>query len=300
MTLRWLRGSFYLGRDDTGGTVTGRLSSNLQQIPRQSKDTPAHLRMKDTVVAPPGFMLLEADYSQIELRIAAWLANEPTMRRIYQQGGDIHADTARDILRTGATPDARQKAKSVNFGFLYGMGAAKFVIYAFVTYGVRFTDDEAQTIRKRFFRKFSALSAWYMRQEAEVRRTRQVRTPLGRIRHLPDILSPDKEVQQSAVRRAINMPVQATASDLNLLAAIEAEREMPAGTKFLLPYHDATVWLVPEAEIEPAARLLKRTMEDTVPNTILPQKFRVTCPVPLEAEVKVGRSWGSMEVVKGA
>lgn len=296
----WLRGSFFIGRQDqadkTRGTRTGRLSSDLQQIPRQQHDTPLYLRMKDLVVAPPGFMLLEADSSQMEMRVMAWISGDLTLRGIYNRGEDVYIEAAKNILKiANPTKEDRQRAKPVVLGFQYGMGAKKFVIEALTKYGIRFTLAEAQAFRLRFFQKFDGLSRYYMRQEAEVRRTHQVRTPFGRIRHLPDIMYPAKA--QEAVRQAINTPIQATASDLNTLAAIEAYPQMPTGTKFLLPYHDATLWLVPEAEVLPAARLLKHVMEETVPKVIVPQKFGVTCPVPLVADITVGRSWGGMKEI---
>src|SRR5690606_14773348 len=138
------------------GTVTGRLSCeepNLQQVPRDPT-------IRALITAPPGWVLVEADYSQIELRVAAVLSRDETMRRVFQTGGDIHTTTAMTITglpEAQITKEMRKRAKAVNFGFVYGMGATKFRQYARVKYNVDLTEEEAQHFRERFFELFSKL-----------------------------------------------------------------------------------------------------------------------------------------------
>lgn len=293
-----LRGNFWLINvsKDRAGTRTGRLSGDLQQIPRQFKDTPEHLRLKDLFIAPPGFVFLEADYSQIELRCAAWLANEPAMLAAYREGRDLHTETARAVLGAeNPTEQDRSRAKPVNFGFLYGMGAEKFQRYALTEYKVRFTLEEAEAIRRKFFATFHGLPRWYLRQEMEVKRTRQVRGPLGQIRRLPDIRSPDRQLQGEAVRQAINTPVQQVATQLLFLAAIEFRPALVAvGGEIVNLVHDSFLALCPEPLVLLVGNTAIHVMTKTVPR-IVQDRFGVTIPIPLEAEVKVGRSWGAMQ-----
>lgn len=294
-----IHGRFYVGRSDIPkmkGTRTGRLSSDLQQIPKQFADTPEHYRVKDVIRARPGYTLLEADGSQLELRVMAWLANEPTMRAAFRDGLDLHMETCRDILRLLPTKENRSKAKPVNFGFLYKMGAQHFVEYAFTEYGIRFTLAEAEDIKRRYFAKFAGLPIYYMKQEAELRRTLHVRTPFGRMRHLPDITSGYKEHREQAIRQAINTPTQATASDLNTLAILEAAPRMP-GAIFLLPYHDASLWEVPAENGRRFAATLSEIWSKDLHRIAL-EKFKVEIPVPLDAEVKMGEVWGKMTEVQ--
>lgn len=272
-------------------TRTMRLASDLMQVPRAL--TEDGKRIRDLITATPDHVILEADFAQIEPRIMAWLSGDQAMLQIFQEDRDIYAETARDVLRVEATKETRQKAKPVVLGFQYRMGWLKFMTYAFMEYGIRFTEDEAQEVQRRFFHKYSGLLSYYMRQEMEVRRTKQVRTPLGFIRPLADILSPDKDVREEAIRQAINTPVQATGNHFNLLAAIEARRELPASHRLLLPNHDSLIWEVPENDVESAARVVKQVMEVQVPQ-IVKDKFGIVLPVPLVAEVKFGRRWGSL------
>jgi len=300
-----LRGSFWVVNvsKDRAGTRTGRLSGDLQQVPKQFKNTPVHLRLKDLVVAPAGHVLLEADYSQIELRMAAWLAEEQAMRQAYQEGRDLHIETARDVLGVEhPTESDRSKAKPVNFGFLFKMSAKHFQEYALKEYGIRFTLEECEEIRKRYFRKFPGLLLYYWRREQEVRRTLQVRGPFGQIRRLPNIRIPDKSLQWDAIAQAINTPIQQAATHLLFLASVEIEARLrPLGVNLVNLVHDSILLLCPtdtESFSMPrlAANTVKDVMEKWVPEAV-ERMFGVTIPVPLEAEVKAGRSWGSLILV---
>jgi uracil-DNA glycosylase family 4 len=286
------------------GTVTGRLSSgkedkekfsarapvrgvNLQQVPRDTL-------VRGLFGAPPGYTFVEADFSQIELRIAAYLSRDRTMLSLYQQGEDIHAATASWVLgvpKSQVTKDDRKKAKAVNFGFVYGMGWRKFIYTAFTKYGLRFTEEEAQGIRRSFFEQFRGLQAWHARQRRLVHENRRVQNPIGRVRHLPDIDSPEQGVRAEAERQAINSPVQSFGSDLCMLSMIEIDRKLTEQAIIahtIGTVHDALLFEVKDEHLGLALPVIKGTME----NLPLERKFGVTVDVPIVADIKVGPNWG--------
>jgi DNA polymerase-1 len=289
------------------GTVTGRLSSgkadsdkvtgskastmrgiNIQQVPREPL-------VRGVFSAPPGWTFVEADYSQIELRIAAELSGERTMRRLYALGEDIHMAMAVQLTGKPAsqiTKEERKKAKAVNFGFLYGMGWRKFIETAWNNYDLAVTEIEAQHARKAFFDQFPDLLPWHGRQRRLVHKFQRVQTPLGRIRHLPDIVSHEQGVVNEAERQAINSPVQAMASDMCLLSLVLLDREFrrrgyraaPIGT-----VHDAINFEVPDDELSDVLPLIKTTME----NPPLKKLFDFELSIPLIADLQIGQHWGS-------
>jgi DNA polymerase I - 3''-5'' exonuclease and polymerase domains len=237
------------------GTVTGRTSSknpNLQQTPRD-KD------IRGMITAPPGWLFVESDYSQLELRVAALVSGERAMTKAFQLGEDIHTKTGR--IATGKselTYEERKKAKSLNFGFLYGMGWRKYKDYARDNYGVTVNDKEAQLFRKRFFEAYSDLPKWHDRQRKIVRAMGQVRNPIGRVRHLPDIYSRDKSKAAEAERQAINSPVQGFGSDMCILSMIEATSYFPKDkARCVGTVHDAILWEVREDYIIEFAEKIK-------------------------------------------
>jgi uracil-DNA glycosylase family 4 len=286
------------------GTVTGRLSSgkedaekitgaknhrgvNLQQVPRNKL-------LRSVFGAPPGWLFVEADYSQVELRVAAFLAQEHTMLHLYNTGQDIHMATA--MLMTGkpasaVTPEERKKAKAVNFGFLYGMGWRKFVSTAWLNYGVRVTEEEAQAFRTAFFDGFPGLVPWHAKQRRLARKYKRVETPMGRIRHLPDVDSPDEAVQHEAERQAINSPVQAFASDMAVLSLVSTSRWFrSAGVRAhtIGTIHDAVLFEVHRDDAPVVLPHIKATME----NLPLDEMFGIHLTVPIVADLKIGSSWG--------
>jgi len=270
------------------GTVTGRLSCtdpNLQQVPREPF-------IRGILGARPGHVFVEADYSQIELRIAAMLAHEKRMLRMFAEGKDMHLNTAVDV--TGKAPDQiekeeRKKAKAVNFGFLYGMFPEKFVIYARDNYGVDVTLAEAEAFRRKFFEAYPALLQWHDRQKRLAHRYKRVSSPIGRVRHLPDIDSSTPTVRMEAERQAINSPVQSLASDFTLLAMILLA-EM--GFLILGLVHDALLFEIPEDEVDVRLPIIKEVME----NLPLQELFELDVTVPIEVELKVGSHWSEGEV----
>lgn len=278
------------------GTVTGRLScSNIVRQGMSLHQVPRDADIRSVIAAPPGRCLIVADYSQIELRVAAAFSGDSRMIEAYRKRQDLHTLTASVI--TGkplkdVTKEDRTKAKSVNFGFLYGMGAKNFVTYAFDEYGLTFSLSEAERIRDAFFETYRGLRDWHLAVEREVRRQGCVRSPLGRIRHLPDIYSTDKGLQYEAVRQAINSPVQATASDFTLLAMVMINDLLCNDSTYLVgQVHDS---LLLECEAEQADILLPQILD--IMSTAVPaeieRRFSYRFPVPLAAEAEVYQRWG--------
>lgn len=272
------------------GTVTGRLSCvepNLQQVPREPF-------IRSIIGARKGYVLIEADYSQIELRIAAMLAHEDRMLRMFAAGEDLHLNTASETTgkpKTKIEKEERKKAKAVNFGFLYGMFPEKFVKYARDNYEVEVTLAEAEKVRRRFFQSYPKLLAWHDRQRRLAHRYERVSSPLGRVRHLPDIRSGDHGVQLDAERQAINSPVQSTASDLMLVALVELwKRSLEGHLDFRVvgSIHDALLNESHEDDVDEVCALIEETMLDM---DRIYRMFGARIDVPIEVEIKVSSHW---------
>lgn len=287
------------------GTVTGRTSSgkiddekitaskgrrrgvNLQQVPRDPF-------IRGIFGAPPGRAFVEADFSQVELRLAAFLARERHMLHLFATGVDIHLATA--ARTTGkplseVTKDERKKAKPTNFGFLYGMSWKKFIKTAWENYGIRFTPEEAEATRNAFFQAYPDLPKWYSKQKRLARQFGRVETPMGRVRHLPDIYSPDKGVRAEAERQAINAPVQGFASDMLLFGMTlihQKFKEQNIDGWIIGTVHDACNFDINQKDLGRALPLIKTTLE----NLPLEEKFDVRLDVPILADLKIGSHWG--------
>lgn len=266
--------------------VTGRLSSsnpNAQQIPKSAKNA---------FTAAPGMVLVTADYSQIELRVAAHIANCEPMRAAFLRGDDLHtlmAALMAGIDPSEVTPEQRQGAKAANFGFLFGMGAHKFVTYADDTYGVAFTHEEAEEIRAAFFTTWDGMQAWHDKQRKDANEYGYVKSPLGRLRRVPKIWTGDAYLRGEAERQAINSPVQGMASDMMIMAATEISRMQYIHPVALV--HDAILCEVPEDKADACARAIKDAMEN-IPSKL--KKLGCDFSVPLVADVAIGKSWGTM------
>jgi len=225
------------------------------------------------------------------------------MKTAYRNGEDIHTKTAASIAHV--TPDAvtkaqRTAAKAVNFGFLYGMWWKSFKSYAFDSYGVVVTDKEAEHARNKYFETYPELLKWHERQKEEVIRNKCIRTLTGRIRHLPDIDSPDKDLRGSAERQAINTPVQSFASDMCLLAMILIDKNIELKYKdrahLVGQVHDAIMVEADESVGREVALMVKKCME-SVPK-VLDRYFGVKLDLPIVADVNMGEAWGKGEEVK--
>jgi len=292
------------------GTVTGRLSSgkgdqdkvtgrvqnrgvNLQQVPRDPF-------VRGLFGAAPGWAFIECDYSQIELRVAAFVANEPTMKYLYNSGKDIHMTMAMRMTgkpESEVTKEERKKAKAVNFGFLYGMGWLKFISTAWENYGVVVTEEEAKAFRKAFFDEFPMLMKWHSRQRMMAHKYGRVESPLGRARHLPDIHSSDHKVVAEAERQAINSPVQSFASDMAVMALVRIDEELKRRglrARSVGTVHDAINFECPEEELEEVVPLIKWHME----NVPLEEWFGVHLDIPIVGDCKIGRRWGGADEVE--
>ncbi len=265
-------------------TATGRLSSsdpNLQNIPIR---TELGRKIRKAFVAENGKELLSADYSQIELRVAAHLSGDKNMIQTFKQQGDIHKATAAfifDVPISRVDADMRRKAKEVNFGVLYGMGAFGLAQRTGIS------RRQAQEFIDKYFSKYSEM---YKYRENILKKARQkgyVETLFGRKRFLPDINSGVALVRQSAERAAINMPIQGTSADIMKMAMIEVNRKLKKlklSPKLILQVHDELVLEVIEKEIAEVAKILKTAMEGIV-------KLKV----PLVVDLKKGKNWQEMK-----
>ena len=287
-------------------TVTGRTSSrdpNGQNFPKRGRFAKTY---RSIFLPPPGWVMLEADLSQAELRIAADMAGEPTMLDIYNSGGDIHRLTA--LIVSGLSESQfnqlpkdeqglyRFKAKAVNFGFLYGMGWRKFIIYAKTQYAVDFTEAEAQRIRNGFFNTYSRLPRWHQAVRAFVRQHGFVRSYSGRVRHLPTINSSEEYIQQEAERQAINSPVQEFGSTLGVLAACRIDQNIDPNYLQIFGFvHDAVYAAAPPQYVEWGAKTMKYYME-TVP---IRDFFNLNMQCPIVADVSFGWDGGNQYEMDG-
>lgn len=274
------------------GTVTGRLSCrdpNLQQVPRDPF-------LRSIITEPEGWSFVEADYSQVELRVAAMLSGDDSLKLAFQTGQDVHRKTASvtmGVPEDEVTKADRKKAKAVNFGFLYGMGAKKFQIYARDKYDVHISIEEAEAFRRRFFDLYNGLPSWHERQRRIVKKYGYVRTPMGRKRRLPDIDSPDKYLRGEAERQAINSPVQSFASDLTLYSMVRLVQSLPSEEfRVVGLVHDALLMAIKTDALPRILPEVKRVMEDRAK---VKEVFGYDITVPLEVEIKVG-PWGKGEI----
>jgi DNA polymerase-1 len=254
------------------GSDAGRMSCskpNLQQVPRGKA-------YRCCVRAPEGRVLVKADYSQIELRIAAKVTGDRAMLDAYHRGEDIHTATARSILGIEeVTKEHRQLAKACGFGLIYGMSAGGLQSYARNGYGVEMTAEEAGRYRESFFDTYAGLRAWHNRVKRE--RAAESRTLAGR-RRLFDDKTPDTF--------RFNSPVQGTGADgLKLALALLWERRGRCPGAFpVLVVHDEIVVECDRDQADAVASWLKQAMLDGMAPLV--------APVPVEVEVKVARTWG--------
>jgi DNA polymerase-1 len=282
--------------------VTGRLSSenpNIQNVPR--------LPQFRGVFRDPHLVWLKADYSQIELRVAAWLSGEPRMLEAYREGRDLHALTAQLVLHSNPTSEykgttARQAAKTLNFGLLYGAGPGTLQRIARMEYGLTLSEDEARQARDDFFAAYPALRSWHRRVEDAVTATGMSISPLGRVRHLPAATRPkwdDEDGQRhKAIREGINHPVQSFASDLLLMAMVRVQERLDAGdfprAFIVAEVHDELDLLVLPEAVPYVAKEVKDIMEDVS----WLQRFGIKLTIPVLAEVTAGPSWGEQKEIE--
>lgn len=262
-------------------TATGRLSStepNLQNIPVR---TELGAEMRYMFHARPGWTLVDADYSQIELRLLAHIADDKEMQGAFLDGADIHTATAARVFAVEpgqVTPEMRRRAKAVNFGIVYGISDFS------LSQDIGVSRAEAKEYMDRYFAKYAGVSAYMTDIVEKARRDGFVVTLFGRRRWLPELKSSNFNLRSFGERVALNMPIQGTAADIMKLAMIRVdqalEREGLEG-RLVLQVHDELIVECPENEKDTVKALLEREMEGVV-----------KLAVPLTADAGAGKSWG--------
>jgi DNA polymerase I-like protein with 3'-5' exonuclease and polymerase domains len=272
------------------GTVTGRLSSsspgphdpglNSQQIPRD--------KATRNLFGEKGLAWIEVDFSQLELRIAAGLAEEPTMLALFEADEDIHNYIVRRVTGSeDVTKEQRSLGKGINFGFIYGMRETHFADYVFENYGVKITKQEASAFRQGYFTTFGALEPWYRKQRQEAMEYGGVHNEFGRFRHLPAVYNSNFWIQENAFRQAVNAPVQSLGSDFMLvsLGRLAKDLRLPdLGAKLVTTVHDSVCLTAPYSTARRVGRIVKETMEKA--DDTISRKFF------LKADVTISRCWG--------
>jgi len=260
--------------------VTGRLSSsepNLQNIPVRTAEG---RRIREAFVAPPGHVLVSADYSQIELRIMAHVSQDPGMVRAFAHNEDIHRATAAEVFGVTpieVTPDQRRTAKVINFGLIYGMSAFGLAQNLDIERGA------AASYMERYFERYPGVKGYMDQTRALAREQGYVETVYGRRLCLPDIRGGSGPRRAAAERAAINAPMQGTAADIIKLAMLRVQAWLKSsgiGARLVLQVHDELVLEVPDAEVDTIKRELHRIMEGVEGLT-----------VPLLVEVGAGPNW---------
>ncbi|HWJ70002.1 MAG TPA: DNA polymerase I [Sphingobium sp.] len=265
------------------GAQTGRLSStdpNLQNIPIR---TEVGRQIRDAFIAEPGHVILAADYSQIELRLAAHMADVPALRDAFLRGEDIHAATAQELFGL-VDRDTRARAKTINFAILYGISrwglAARLEIEA----------DEAQAMISRYFERFPGISAYINETLEKARHSGHTQTLFGRKTWFPQIRAAVQHIRQGAERAAINAPIQGTSADIIKRAMARMGPALAeAGltrTRMLLQVHDELVFEVADEEVDAATPIIRAVMAGAA-------EPMVSLSVPLGVEIGTGPSWGA-------
>lgn len=261
-------------------TRTGRISStepNLQNIPVRTEQG---RELRRFFIARPGWVLVDADYSQIELRVLAHVADDKNMIEAFRENADIHRSTAAQVFRMPeemVTPIMRSRAKAVNFGIVYGIGAFS------LSKNIGVTRKEADDYIKAYLAHYDGVRS-YMNHVVELAKERgYAETLFGRRRYLPELTSSNFNLRSFGERVAMNMPIQGTAADIIKIAMIRvAERltreKMQA--QLILQVHDELIVEAPQEEAEAAAKLLTEEMQNAV-----------SLSVPMLAEAKIGKTW---------
>jgi len=265
------------------GAQTGRLSStdpNLQNIPIR---TEMGRRIRHAFVAEPGNVILAADYSQIELRLAAHMADVPQLREAFLRGDDIHNMTAQELFGE-VNRDTRGRAKTINFAILYGI--SRWGLAGRLEIGA----DEAQGMIDRYFDRFPGIRNYIHETLGKVKESGFTTTLFGRKTHFSRIKSAIQHERQGAERAAINAPIQGTSADIIKRAMV---RMMPAlaaaglpNVRMLMQVHDELVFELPEGDVDAARPVIERVMSTAA-------EPLVTLSVPLGVEIGVGKSWGA-------
>ncbi|MBK5263616.1 MAG: DNA polymerase I, partial [Alphaproteobacteria bacterium] len=265
------------------GAQTGRLSStdpNLQNIPIR---TEIGRQIRHAFVAEPGNVILAADYSQIELRLAAHMADVPALKAAFERGEDIHAATAMELFGE-VNRDTRGRAKTINFSILYGISrwglAGRLEI----------TPDEAQAMISRYFERFPGISNYITHTLEVARETGFTCTLFGRKTWFPRLNAKIQAERQGSERAAINAPIQGTSADIIKRAMVRMGPALEAAglhdVKMLLQVHDELVFELPQGDVKAASAVIRKIMEGAA-------EPAVKLSVPLGVEIGTGPSWGA-------
>jgi DNA polymerase-1 len=273
------------------GTATGRLSSsspNLQNIPVRSE---LGRKIRAAFTAPPGWRLVSADYSQIELRLLAHYSQDPVLLEAFRRGEDIHARTALEVFGVGPlaqTPEHRRVAKVINFGIIYGLSP----------YGLGqqlgIETREAAEFIAAYFKKYPRVKAYLDSSIASARATGVARNLFGRVRPIPEINAPQANQRSFAERTALNTPLQGTAADLIKLAMIEIDRRIAAdpvlsgAARMVLQVHDELLFEARKDAVERLSSVIRPAMQQV-------ETFDGPLSVPLVVEIKSGRNWAELK-----
>ena len=265
---------------DQTATATGRISSsepNLQNIPVRTEEG---REIREAFLPRDGWVLLDADYSQIELRLMAHFSGDPALIDAFRKGEDIHARTASEIFDVPpewVTPELRSRAKAVNFGLIYGISGFG------LSRNTGVSRKEAAAFIEKYFKTYPGVKRFMDRTASEGAERGYAETLMGRRRYLPELRSPKAPVREFGKRAAMNTPVQGTAADIIKLAMVRVDRALrEAGlrSRLILQVHDELLLECPPEETEQAAALLQEAMEDAI-----------GLQVPLVAEVHQGVNW---------
>jgi DNA polymerase-1 len=258
-------------------TATGRLSStdpNLQNIPIRTEQG---REIRACFVAEPGHSLISADYSQVELRLLAHIADEPVLKEIFRRGEDVHTATAEAILGGRSDPGTRSKAKMVNYGIVYGLSAFGLADR------LQIEKEEAQEFIDAYLERFPKVKEFIDTTIERAREEGHVTTLFGRIRRVPELRSRQFQTRSLGERLAVNMVIQGTAADIIKVAMVRARDELRAAglsTRLVLQIHDELLFEAPEHELAAASEIIEREMAGAF-----------TMDPPLEVDCGVGRNW---------
>jgi DNA polymerase-1 len=258
-------------------TATGRLSStdpNLQNIPIRTEQG---REIRACFVAEPGNRLISADYSQVELRLLAHIADEPVLKEIFRRGEDVHTATAEAILGGKTDPGTRSKAKMVNYGIVYGLSAFGLADR------LQIEKEEAQQFIDAYLERFPRVKAFIEETIERAREEGHVTTLFGRIRRVPELRSRQFQTRSLGERLAVNMVIQGTAADIIKVAMVRARDELRSAglsTRLVLQIHDELLFEGPEEEVAAASAIIEREMAAAF-----------DMDPPLEVDVGVGENW---------
>lgn len=271
------------------GSATGRMASvnpNLQNIPNK---TELGLEIRKSFITEVGYKLVSFDYSQIELRIAAFLSGDKKLIQIFRTGQDVHTSVASEVFGVkpqDVTKDMRRKAKVINFGVMYGMGVTA------LQKNIGANREEAQKFLDEYFEKFSGLAEYLETVKRETAQRGYTETFFGRRRYFPDIRSKLPFMRAAAERMAINAPIQGTEADIIKLAMIEihkflSQKNLLNDARLLLQVHDELVYEIKDNIVKSVALEIQKIMQDVI-------NIKKIYNVPITTNISVGDNWGEM------